>query len=142
MHYHGQMALQVALLVAFTQLIPEHQVQFFGVIKARVKVAAILTDAVSVINIVTYFQSLPMAYLTLSTVLCIIGYQCPWVLVQFGWFVSWVYLRFYKKNPGESLGGQDTYGDRSETFSLVSWFPPFIQYAFLVSLSSQLLTLT
>jgi hypothetical protein len=38
MHYHGQMALQVALLVAFTQLIPEHQVQIFGILKARVKV--------------------------------------------------------------------------------------------------------
>ena len=32
------MALQISLLVAFTQLIPEHQVQVFGVIKARVKV--------------------------------------------------------------------------------------------------------
>jgi hypothetical protein len=38
MHYHGQMALQISLLVAFTQLIPEHQVQVLGVIKARVKV--------------------------------------------------------------------------------------------------------
>lgn len=38
MHYHGQMALQIALLVAFTQLIPEHQVQVMGVIKTRVKV--------------------------------------------------------------------------------------------------------
>jgi hypothetical protein len=38
MQYHGQMALQIALLVAFTQLIPEHQVQVMGVIKARVKV--------------------------------------------------------------------------------------------------------
>lgn len=38
MHYHGQMALQIGILVAFTQLIPEHQVQLFGVIKARVKV--------------------------------------------------------------------------------------------------------
>ena len=38
MQYHGQMALQISLLVAFTQLIPEHQVQVFGVIKARVKV--------------------------------------------------------------------------------------------------------
>ena len=32
------MALQISLLVAFTQLIPEHQVQVLGVIKARVKV--------------------------------------------------------------------------------------------------------
>jgi hypothetical protein len=38
MRYHGQMALQVGLLVAFAQLIPEHQVQLCGVIKARVKV--------------------------------------------------------------------------------------------------------
>ena len=69
-----------------------------------------------------------MAYLTLSTVLCIVGFQCPWIIVQFGWFVGWVYLRFYKKNPGETVGGSDTYGDRSETFSLVSWFPPFMQW--------------
>lgn len=32
------MALQTGILVAFTQLIPEHQVQLFGVLKARVKV--------------------------------------------------------------------------------------------------------
>ncbi|KAH9486512.1 Transmembrane protein 115 [Psilocybe cubensis] len=109
MQYHGQMALQISILVAFTQLIPEHQVQLFGVIKTRVK-------------------SLPMAYLTLSTVLCFLGLQCPWIIIQFGWFVGWVYLRFYKKNPGEGSGGVDTYGDRSETFSLVSWFPPFMHY--------------
>ena len=42
MHYHGQMSLQIALLVAFTQLIPEHQVQIFGVLKARVKVFDIM----------------------------------------------------------------------------------------------------
>ncbi|KAF8632980.1 hypothetical protein AX15_001577 [Amanita polypyramis BW_CC] len=109
MQYHGQMALQTALLVAFTQLIPEHQVQVMGLIRARVK-------------------TLPMVYLTLSTVMCIIGFQCPWIIIQFGWYVSWVYLRFYKKNPGESHGGGDTYGDRSETFALVSWFPPFMRY--------------
>jgi hypothetical protein len=38
MQYHGQMALQVGVLVAFTQLIPEHQVQVFGIFRARVKV--------------------------------------------------------------------------------------------------------
>ena len=43
MQYHGQMALQTALLVAFTQLIPEHQVQVMGVIKARVKVCNFAT---------------------------------------------------------------------------------------------------
>jgi hypothetical protein len=38
MEYHGQMALLISLLVAFTQVIPEHQVQILGFIKARVKV--------------------------------------------------------------------------------------------------------
>lgn len=37
--YHGMMALQTGFLVAFTQLIPEHQVQLFGgLAKLRVKV--------------------------------------------------------------------------------------------------------
>ncbi|KAH9944231.1 uncharacterized protein BXZ73DRAFT_96720 [Epithele typhae] len=31
--YHGQMALQVGILVAFTQIIPEHQVQVMGCLK-------------------------------------------------------------------------------------------------------------
>ncbi|KAF9074805.1 eukaryotic integral membrane protein-domain-containing protein [Rhodocollybia butyracea] len=106
MYYHGQMSLQIGVLVAFTQLIPEHQVQFLGFLKMRVK-------------------SLPMTYLTISTVMTIIGFQCPWIIIQFGWFVSWVYLRFYKKNTADTVGGGDSYGDRSETFSLVSWFPPF-----------------
>ncbi|KIP05346.1 hypothetical protein PHLGIDRAFT_128965 [Phlebiopsis gigantea 11061_1 CR5-6] len=104
--YHGQMALQIGVLVAFTQLIPEHQVQLFGVLKTRVK-------------------TLPMAYLGLSTVLCLIGFQCPWIVIQFGWLVSWVWLRFYKKNV-DPMGGTPTYGDRSETFALVAWFPPFV----------------
>ena len=32
------MALQTGVLVAFTQAIPEHQIQVFGIFKARVKV--------------------------------------------------------------------------------------------------------
>ncbi|KAI0068135.1 DUF1751-domain-containing protein [Artomyces pyxidatus] len=107
MQYHGQMALQVGLLVAFTQLIPEHQVQLFGFIKARVK-------------------TLPMAYVTFSTVMCLIGFQCPYIVIQFGWLFSWIWLRFYRKNVGDALGGGHTYGDRSETFAFVGWFPPFI----------------
>jgi len=108
MQYHGQMALQTAILVAFTQIIPEHQVQVLGIIKARVK-------------------SLPMAYLTFSTVMTFIGFQCPFIIIQFGWLVSWIYLRFYKKNIGDTIGGE-SYGDRSETFAFVYWFPPFIHY--------------
>ncbi|KAH9968613.1 eukaryotic integral membrane protein-domain-containing protein [Russula dissimulans] len=106
--YHGQMAVQIGALVAFTQLIPEHQVQLFGVFRARVK-------------------TLPMAYVTFSTVMCIIGLQCPFILIQFGWLVSWIWLRFYKKNTTDTLSGGPTYGDRSETFALVNSFPPFLQ---------------
>lgn len=40
MQYHGQMSLLTAVLVAFTQVIPEHQVQVMGVIKTRVKVCS------------------------------------------------------------------------------------------------------
>ncbi|KAL0579448.1 hypothetical protein V5O48_002554 [Marasmius crinis-equi] len=67
-----------------------------------------------------------MVYLGISTVFTILGFQCPWIIIQFGWFVSWIYLRFYKKNTNDTVGGMDTYGDRSETFSLLSWFPPFV----------------
>ncbi|KAI0275018.1 hypothetical protein BC834DRAFT_850692 [Gloeopeniophorella convolvens] len=80
MEYHGQMALQVGLL---------HQVQLFGVIRAGSPLIAV--------------QTLPMAYVTLST--------CPFIVIQFGWLVSW---------------WRTTYGDRSETFALVNSFPPFM----------------
>lgn len=46
--YHGQMALQIGVLVAFTQLIPEHQVQLFGVLKTRVKVCVYLASRLSI----------------------------------------------------------------------------------------------
>jgi membrane associated rhomboid family serine protease len=41
MSYYGQMSLQIGVLVAFTQLIPEHQVQFLGFLKIRVKVCTV-----------------------------------------------------------------------------------------------------
>jgi len=107
MQYHGQMSLLIAVLVAFTQVIPEHQVQIMGVFKTRVK-------------------QLPMAYLGFSTIMTIIGFQCPYIVIQFGWLVSWIWLRFYKKNTGDVVGGGDTYGDRSETFALIYWFPSFV----------------
>jgi len=109
MHYQGMTALQTGVLVAFTQLIPEHQIQILGFIKIRVK-------------------RLPMIYVTISSALCLTGYQSPWLLIQLGWLVSWIYLRFYKKNTDNTVGGVDTYGDRSETFAFVHWFPPFLHY--------------
>ncbi|GAA6007553.1 hypothetical protein JCM10207_006384 [Rhodosporidiobolus poonsookiae] len=104
MPYHGLSALQVGFLVAFTQLIPEHQVQVLGgIVKMRVK-------------------SLPMLYVTFSNIACVLGYQSPYILIQFGWLVSWFYLRFIKWSESG-----DFRGDRSETFAFASWFPPFVQ---------------
>jgi hypothetical protein len=53
MQYHGQMAIQTAVLVGFTQLIPEHQVQVMGVLKARVKVRPKQYGRVSWLNVFT-----------------------------------------------------------------------------------------
>jgi membrane associated rhomboid family serine protease len=99
--YHGLEALQTGFLVALAQLIPEHQVHFKFGLKFRVR-------------------DLPMAYVTFSNVACIVGYTSPFILIQFGWLSSWAYLRFFKLNDS------GVRGDRSETFSLVSWFPPFM----------------
>ncbi|KAG0150185.1 hypothetical protein CROQUDRAFT_38580 [Cronartium quercuum f. sp. fusiforme G11] len=103
MSYHGLMALQTGFLVAFTQLIPEHLVQLFGLIKIRVK-------------------NLPMLYVGLSNVMCILGHQSPFLLIQMGWLVSWYYLRFIKWNEAGEFRG-----DRSETFAFATWFPTFVQ---------------
>lgn len=72
-----------------------------------------------------------MLYVGFSNVMCVLGYQSPFILIQWGWLVSWVYLRFYKKTTMEGVslgsGSLETYGDRSETFAFVNWFPPIIQ---------------
>lgn len=124
MQYHGQMSVLVAVLVGFTQAIPEHQVQVMGVIKTRVKVR-VMIQLTFQLDSQRIMQNLPMAYLTFSTVMTILGFQCPYIIIQFAWLVSWVWLRFYKKNTSDV--GFESYGDRSETFALIYWFPPFAQ---------------
>ncbi|RXK36631.1 hypothetical protein M231_06094 [Tremella mesenterica] len=101
--FHGLSGLQAGFLVAFTQLIPEHQLQMFGVIKMRVK-------------------SLPGVYLLISNVLVILLGPSPYILIQFGFFVAWVYLRFFKLSEDGQFRG-----DRSETFAFQYWFPPIIR---------------
>ncbi|KAL0243419.1 hypothetical protein I308_105385 [Cryptococcus tetragattii IND107] len=102
--YHGMTGLQVGFLVAFTQLIPEHQVQLLGKIKLRVK-------------------SLPGIHLLISNILVILLGPSPFILIQFGFFVAWVYLRFFKPLPDGGLYR----GDRSETFAFQYWFPPVVR---------------
>lgn len=132
------MGLQVGFLVAFAQLIPEHSVQVFGgLFKVRVRVSwrastfcrSLFPRSVDAHDEVRCkLQSLPMLYVTLSNVACLLGYQSPYILIQFGWFTSWFYLRFVKMNGEiEMTTGGAVRGDRSETFSLASWFPGFLQ---------------
>lgn len=76
-----------------------------------------------------------MLYVTVSNVACLLGYQSPYILIQFGWLVSWFYLRFIKLNEGGEFRG-----DRSETFAFSAWFPPFAQcvsFLFPASLQAQ-----
>ncbi|RSH88201.1 uncharacterized protein EHS24_000732 [Apiotrichum porosum] len=101
--YHGLSGLQSGLLVAFTQIIPEHQIQLFGVLKARVK-------------------TIPGIYLLISNVLVIVLGPSPFILIQFGFFVAWVYLRFFKLSENGEYRG-----DRSETFAFQYWFPPIVR---------------
>ncbi|KIR33212.1 hypothetical protein I352_04583 [Cryptococcus deuterogattii MMRL2647] len=89
---------------SFTQLIPEHQVQLLGKIKLRVK-------------------SLPGIHLLISNILVILLGPSPFILIQFGFFVAWVYLRFFKPSPDGGLYR----GDRSETFAFQYWFPPVVR---------------
>ncbi|WWC70533.1 uncharacterized protein I206_104484 [Kwoniella pini CBS 10737] len=101
--YHGLSGLQVGFLVAFTQLIPEHQVQLLGKFKVKVK-------------------SLPGIHLLISNVTVIVFGPSPTILIQFGFIIAWGYLRFFKLSENG-----DFRGDRSETFAFQYWFPPIIR---------------
>jgi hypothetical protein len=67
-------------------------------------------------------QNLPGIYLLVSNVLTIVLGQNPYIIIQFGFFVSWVYLRFFKLSENGEFRG-----DRSETFAFVNWFPPLVR---------------
>ncbi|WWC88860.1 uncharacterized protein L201_003775 [Kwoniella dendrophila CBS 6074] len=101
--YHGLSGLQVGFLVAFTQLIPEHQVQLLGKFKVKVK-------------------TLPGIHLLISNITVIVFGPSPTILIQFGFIIAWGYLRFFKLSENG-----DFRGDRSETFAFQYWFPPPIR---------------
>jgi len=69
-------------------------------------------------------QRLPGIYLLISNVLTLVVAQNPYIIIQFGFFTGWVYLRFVKIQEG---AGGEFRGDRSETFAFTSWFPPIAQ---------------
>lgn len=112
-YIQGSVALQGAILVAFKELVPEHTVTIFkGLVKIRVK----------------HFPAIFVVANTLSGI--IIGTDTALVLAWAGFLVSWVYLRFYKKQPdlsGTETGGAVLKGDASETFSFAAFWPDVVQ---------------
>lgn len=109
----GGVAIQASFLVAFKQLVPEHTVAIFkGLVKARVK----------------HFPALFLLLNSLSG--AIFGTDTAALLAWLGFLTSWVYLRFYKRQPdlmGTSTGGLGVKGDASETFAFVCFFPDVMQ---------------
>ena len=112
-YIQGSVALQGAFLVAFKQLVPEHTVTILkGLVKIRVK----------------HFPAIFLAANTLSGF--ILGTDSALVLAWAGFFTSWTYLRFFKKQAdlsGTSTGGSTIKGDASETFAFAYFWPDVVQ---------------
>lgn len=121
----GGIAIQAGFLVSFKQLVPEHTVTLFrGVLSMRVK----------------HFPAIFLLANTISGVL--LGTDTAMLLAWCGFFVSWVYLRFYRISPslfststGVDIGtGQAALpseatlkGDASDTFSFAAFWPDVVQ---------------
>lgn len=107
----GAITLQAAFLVAFKQLVPEHTVSFYKVVKIRVK-------------------HFPAVFLLLNTISGIVfGTDTALLLAWYGLVTTWTYLRFFKYQPelGSSTGGLRLQGDASETFAFATFFPNILQ---------------
>lgn len=107
----GAITLQAAFLVAFKQLVPEHTVSLYRVIKIRVK-------------------HFPAIFLLLNTISGIVfGTDTALLLAWYGLVTTWAYLRFFKYQPelGPSTGGLRLRGDASETFAFATFFPNVLQ---------------
>lgn len=112
-YIQGSVALQGAFLVAFKQLVPEHTVTILqGIVKIRVK----------------HFPAIFLVANTVSGI--VIGTDTALVLAWAGFLTSWVYLRFYKRQPdlsGADTGGTRIKGDASETFAFAYFWPDAVQ---------------
>ncbi|CAG8534888.1 6363_t:CDS:2 [Paraglomus occultum] len=100
---NGQIGLIEGFLVSYKQLIPEHLFKVFsGTVSMRVK-------------------HFPSIFIITSLIFFILfEAQSQFLLVIYGWLISWTYIRFFKVQDGIR-------GDRSETFSLASFFPEMLQ---------------
>lgn len=112
----GGVSIQVAFLVAFSQLVPAHTVTLFrGILSLRV-------------------PRFPLVYIGIVTVLSLTPLLSRAAFWQafFGFISSWTYLRFYKAVFPDLDTSQPTSlrGDASETFAFAEFFPapvkPFV----------------
>lgn len=100
---NGMSGVFSAFLVAFKHLIPEHRIAILGGrVSIRVKNLLGVFTVMSIVSLVL-FQA-------------IVFYN----LVNIGWVIGWVYIRFFKYQDGIQ-------GDRSETFAIQTFFPEFLQ---------------
>lgn len=98
--------------MAFKQLVPEHTVTILkGVVKIRVK----------------HFPAIFLAANTISGF--VIGTDTALVLAWAGFFTSWTYLRFFKKQADLAGTGTSSMlkGDASETFAFAYFWPDIVQ---------------
>lgn len=98
--------------MAFKQLVPEHTVTILkGVVKIRVK----------------HFPAIFLAANTVSGF--VIGTDTALVLAWAGFFTSWTYLRFFKKQADLAGTGTSSMlkGDASETFAFAYFWPDIVQ---------------
>ena len=101
-------------LVAYKQLVPEHRLLIGGYISFRTKVLPIL--AISGIGFMTSFFAVLDSPPFSTFYYYLVNYYQGWC----GILGSWGYLRFYQRRDG-------ILGDRSETFSILSFFPESTQ---------------
>ncbi|KAG6117591.1 hypothetical protein E4U14_007627 [Claviceps sp. LM454 group G7] len=118
----GGVSIQVAFLVAFSQLIPAHTVTLFrGILSLKV-------------------PRLPLLYIGLVTVLSLTPLLTRAAVWQasFGFLSSWTYLRFYKTVFPDLDSSQPASlrGDASDTFAFAEFFPGPIK-PFVAGLSEQ-----
>lgn len=105
----GTTSLQIAFLIAFTQLIPTHTVTLFrGIISLRVPKFPLLYVIVVLVLAVLPIFSISHLLLALN-----------------GFMISWTYLRFFKAAfPDlDADQGPSLRGDASETFAFAEFFP-------------------
>ncbi|KAF2428709.1 DUF1751-domain-containing protein [Tothia fuscella] len=107
----GGISIQAAFLVAFKQLIPEHTVSVWRLLRMRVK----------------HFPALFLLLNTISGTL--LGTETAMFLSLFAFLTSWAYLRFYRTSTILSSTSTSTdnlptaRGDASDTFGFAFFFP-------------------